>query len=73
MRIASDLSHKRFDVHFRYGPATGDAIPEEAAIRRHHLEIGYVEFLHQLNAAFGEQRLLTDFEPRPRRLPTRVG
>ena len=70
VRIAPDLSHKRFDVHFRYGPATCDAAPEEATIRRHHLEIGYVEFLRQLNAAFGEQRLLTDFERTPTRLPT---
>ena len=70
VQIAPDLSCKRFDVHFRYGPATSDANPEEAEIRRHHREIGYVEFLRQLNEAFGEQRLLTDFEPPPRRLPT---
>ena len=70
VRIAPDLSRKRFDVHFRYGPVMGDAIPEEAAIRRHHHEIDYVDFLRQVNKTFGEQRLLTDFEPPPRPLPT---
>ena len=72
VRIVPDLSRKRFDVHFRYGPAAGDAIPEETTIRRHHFEIGYVDFLHQLNAAFGEQRLLTDFKPPLRHRSTRA-
>ena len=70
VRISPDLSRKQFDVHFRYGPATGDAIPEGSTTRRHHLKIGNVDFLHQINAAFGEQRLLTDFERPPRRPPT---
>ena len=72
VRIVPDLSRKQFDVHFRYGPAAADAIPEETTIRRHHFEIGYVDFLDQLNGAFGEQRLLKDFEraPQPARRPS---
>ncbi len=53
VRIAPELFHRRFDVHFRYGPATGDATPEEATIGRHYVEFRYVDFLDQLNQAFG--------------------
>ena len=61
IRIAPDLSRKEFDVHFRYGKASDSAVPDEDAIRRHHLHIGYVEFLTQINSIFGDKRLLSDF------------
>ena len=52
---APDLSHKRFDVKFRYGPAMGDGIPEKSTINRHDLGFDYVDCQQQLTQAFGAQ------------------
>ena len=73
VRIAPDITQRRFDIHFRYGPASDTAAPDDNTIRRHHLEIGYIEFLTHINSAFGDHYLLSDFT-RPQRLqpaPTR--
>ena len=63
IRIASDLSRKEFDIHFRYGRTFGTAVPDDESIRRHHLKTGYVDFLSQINIALGDKRLLSDFTP----------
>ena len=63
IRIAPDLSQREFDIHFRYGKALDTAVPHEKSIRRHHLKIGYIDFLNQINAAFGQKRLMSDFTP----------
>ena len=63
IRIAPDLSQKKFDVHFRYGWASGAVVPDEGTIRRHHMNVGYINFLTRINAAFGDKRLLSDFAP----------
>ena len=70
VRIAPDLSRKQFEIHFRYGPASGDAVPQEHTIRRHHFPIGHVDFLSQINSAFGGKRLFLDFAPPKRLHPT---
>lgn len=63
IRIAPDLSQKEFDIHFRHGKASGTAVPDEKSIQRYHLKIGYIEFLNQINEAFGQKRLILDFIP----------
>ena len=63
IRIAPDLSRKEFDIHFRYGRALGTGVPDEKSIQRHHLKIGYVQFLSQINTAFGQKKLISDFTP----------
>lgn len=66
IRIAPDLSQKKFDIHFRYGKALGTAVPDEKSIRRRHLKIGYIDFLNEINTAFGQKRLMSDFKPSKR-------
>ena len=66
IKLAEDLARKEFDIQFRYRRAPNRSTPSEDSARRHHMRVGYGGFLDQVNAAFGKQKLLSDFTTRKR-------
>lgn len=60
--INGDLEKKEFKIRVRYGRCAKGQVLGEDDLKSHSVNVAYTALFDQVNSAFGDDKLLLDFE-----------